>query len=130
MSALKWAGPLVLALLWLVGTLVSKNAQIETRLKQAELNAQQQVAVIGQIEQRNTQALEEIDRVQRDKADMAARSLVLQRELAQLQAGSVCIDEPVPAAVVDRLRERVTAANAAAGFTPVTPAGPVPDPGL
>lgn len=133
MNLIRIAGPLVLALFglgWLVLTLTGDKAELKQQLSQAELNARQQAAIIGQIEQRNTRAMKEINRAQRDKADMAARSRVLQRELAQLQAGSVCVDEPVPAAVTDRLRERVAAANAAAGFAPAAVAGPVPDPGL
>lgn len=132
MNAIRIAGPLVLALFglsWLVLTLTGDKAGLKQQLSQAELQAQSQAAVIGQIEKRNTHAMEEIDRAQRDKADMAARSKNLQRELANLQAGNMCVREPVPAAVVDRLRERVNAANAA-GFAPAAVVGSVPDPGL
>ena len=133
MGAIRIAGPLVLALFglsWLVLSLTGDKAELKQLLNQAELNARQQAAIIEQIDQRNINAMEAIDRAQRDKADMAARSHALQRELAQLQAGNVCVNEPVPAAVTDRLRERVSAANAAAGFAPVAAAGSVPDPGL
>lgn len=133
MTLIRIAGPLVLALFglcWLALSLTGDKAELKQLLSQAELNARQQSAIIEQIDQRNIHAMEVIDHAQRDKADMAARSNVLQRELARLQAGNVCVNEPVPVAVTDRLRERVNAANAAAGFTPAAVAGSVPHPGL
>lgn len=133
MVALRLAGLLVLvlfALSWLVLSLTGDKAELKLKLDRAELNRQQQTEVLAQVERQQRNAMKEIDDAQRDKAGIQARSAALQRELARLQVGHACAAEPVPAAVVDRLRERVAAANAAAQGGAVAPAGPVPDTGL
>lgn len=127
-----WA-PLALALAgvcWLALDQARTLGELREQLARAQLDAQLQANIIEQIDYRHRYTMEVIDRVQRDKAALAARSHKLQGELAELLRGSPCVDQPVPDTVVERLRQRAAAANAAALAAAPAVAGALPDPGL
>lgn len=135
MSALAWrlVGGLavvlcLVGLLWFAKAKTEEAASLSTSLDQAELNYQLQQAATHQIEQNYQEALHAIDQAERDKRSMGQRSSKLQRELEQLQLGVPCAAEPVPVAVVERLRERVSAANQAMQAGSPKPGGAHPDP--
>lgn len=94
--------------------LAEDKAALTKELTELEGNYRLQVAITAQVEQENITAMRGIERAQNEKNQVAADSMSLQRELAQLQADSQCLDVAVPVAVVERLRERVAVANAAA----------------
>lgn len=109
-------------------SLAEDKAVLASQLTDLESNYRLQVAITAQVEQENITAMRGIERAQNEKNQVAADSIALQRELAQLQAGNQCRDVAVPVAVVERLRERVAAANAAAKSGAVATAGAHLDP--
>ncbi|GAA4493260.1 hypothetical protein [Pseudaeromonas paramecii] len=135
MSALAWrlVGGLavvlcLVGLLWFAKAKTEEAASLSASLEQSRLNFQLQQAATRQIEQNYQEALHAIDQAERDKRSMGQRSSKLQRELEQLQLGVPCAAEPIPVAVVERLRERVSTANQALQAGSAQPGGAHPDP--
>jgi len=120
--------PAITGLLWYAKAKTEEAASLSTSLAEAKLNYQLQQSVTHQIEQNYQEALHAINQAERDKAAMGQRSSKLQRELEQLQLGVPCAAESIPVAVVERLRERVSAANQAMQAGSAQPGGAHPDP--